>query len=551
MKYIAKKFGSLLLTLLLVSFLSFFAFSVIPGDAAKSQLGTEATPERIEALQKEMGLDRPVLERYASWVTGFFHGDLGTSYSYSMPVGELIRDKVPITIAITVIAFLMILVVSIPIGIFTAQHAGGHLDRLIMTINQVIMSVPGFFIGILITYLFGLILKWFQPGAYVPISENFSGFIGYLVAPSAAIALPRCSMAVKMLRSSVLSQLDADYVRTAYSRGNSTRDAPAMIMDEPTYTHTSLDWHDWWASEDARAYQFIGQDNIYFYCIAQSGMWEALDWNMQQSCVAANYHILYMGKKASSSSQTPPPLAHEMLEHYTPEQLRAHWLSLGLGEKPVSFSPKAFDLRETGKDKDGNPILARDDKRVIDPALKEGALLTGVFNRLARSAFYGVAVKEGDEAAYRTGCIPAGEPSEAARNAAEQAAIAFEQAMHAFELHHALGVCDEFLRAANKRWSDASKAAKNSGDDTAMNQALVDAFHELRVATVLMHGIVPTGCELICEHFAIDPVAFFSWDNIFKTNDELTAELGEQPGTHAIKALPPRFDFFAKHPSQF
>lgn len=223
MKYIAKKFGSLLLTLLLVSFLSFFAFSVIPGDAAKSQLGTEATPERIEALQKEMGLDRPVLEQYASWVTGFFHGDLGTSYSYSMPVGELIRDKVPITIAITVIAFLMILVVSIPIGIFTAQHAGGHLDRLIMTINQVIMSVPGFFIGILITYLFGLILKWFQPGAYVPISENFSGFIGYLVAPSAAIALPRCSMAVKMLRSSVLSQLDADYVRTAYSRGNSTR----------------------------------------------------------------------------------------------------------------------------------------------------------------------------------------------------------------------------------------------------------------------------------------------------------------------------------------
>ena len=153
MKYIAKKFSSLLLTLLLVSFLSFFAFSVIPGDAAKSQLGTEATPERIEALQKEMGLDRPVLERYASWVTGFFHGDLGTSYSYSMPVGELIRDKVPITIAITVIAFLMILVVSIPIGIFTAQHAGGHLDRLIMTINQVIMSVPGFFIGILITYL--------------------------------------------------------------------------------------------------------------------------------------------------------------------------------------------------------------------------------------------------------------------------------------------------------------------------------------------------------------------------------------------------------------
>lgn len=327
--------------------------------------------------------------------------------------------------------------------------------------------------------------------------------------------------------------------------------APAMIMAEPEYTHASLDWRDWWASEDARAYQFIGQDNIYFYCIAQSGMWEALDWNMQQSCVAANYHILYMGKKASSSSQTPPPLAHEMLEHYTPEQLRAHWLSLGLGEKPVSFSPKAFDTRVSGKDKDGTEILACNDKRVIDPVLKEGAMLTGVFNRLARSAFYGVAVKEGDESPYRTGCIPAGAPSAKVSAETEQAILAFEQAMHTFELHHALGVCDEFLRAANKRWSDASKAAKNAEDDKLMTQALVDAFHELRAATVLMHGIVPSGCEKICEHFAIAPEVFFSWEHIFETCDELVAELGEQAGTHAIKVLPPRFDFFEKHPSQY
>ena len=243
-----------------------------------------------------------------------------------------------------------------------------------------------------------------------------------------------------------------------------------------------------------------------------------------------------------------------MLEHYTPSSCAPDWLSLGLGEKPVSFSPKAFDTRVTGKDKDGNPVLARDDKRVIDPALKEGALLTGVFNRLARSCFYGVAVKEGDEATYRTGCIPAGAPSEAVVAETEQAIIAFEQAMHTFELHHALGVCDEFLRAANKRWSDASKGAKNAEGaeaDSAMTQALVDAFHQLRAATVLMHGIVPTGCEKICEHFAIAPEVFFSWDNIFKTNDELVSELGEQPGKHAVKALPPRFDFFEKHPSQF
>lgn len=223
MKYILKKTGTLIITLLIVSFLSFLAFDVIPGDAARSKLGTEATEEQVEALREEMGLDDPVLVQYGRWLQNFVTGDMGESYSYSMPVWELLRDKLPITAALTVLSFLMILALSVPLGIFSAQREGKWPDRILTVLDQVAMSVPGFFWGILITLVFGLILKWFTPGAYVPVSENFWGFLAYLIAPSVAIALPRCAMGVKMLRSSVLAQLEKDYVRTAYARGNGRR----------------------------------------------------------------------------------------------------------------------------------------------------------------------------------------------------------------------------------------------------------------------------------------------------------------------------------------
>ena len=220
MKYVIKKTGTLIITLLIVSFLSFFAFSVIPGDAARSKLGTEATEEQVEALQKEMGLDKPIVVQYGIWLKNFVTGDMGESYSYSMPVAQMLKEKIPVTIAITLMAFLMILALSVPLGIFTAQHEGGWLDRILMVLNQVVMSVPGFLLGIVITYVFGLVLKWFTPGAYVAASEDFAGFLGYLIAPCVAISLPRCAMGVKMLRRSVISQMEADYVRTALARGN-------------------------------------------------------------------------------------------------------------------------------------------------------------------------------------------------------------------------------------------------------------------------------------------------------------------------------------------
>ena len=222
MKYAGKKLVSMLVTLLIVSFLVFFAFAVIPGDAAVSKLGTQATPERIAALRAEMGLDRPFFVRYGDWLFSALRGDFGKSYSYGDSVSALIAQKLPITFALTLLSFLIMLVCAIPLGIYTAKHEGGMLDRIIMVVNQVIMAIPPFFSGIMITYLFGLILKWFQPGSFVSYSVSVGRFFHYLLFPAVAIAIPKAAMTVKLLRSSLLQEAKKDYVRTAYSKGNRT-----------------------------------------------------------------------------------------------------------------------------------------------------------------------------------------------------------------------------------------------------------------------------------------------------------------------------------------
>ena len=223
MKYVGKKLGTMCITLILVSFLVFLCFSVIPGDPALAKLGTEATPERVESLRKEMGLDRPFPVRYADWLFSFVRGDMGTSYSYDLPVKEMLADKVPITVTLSVLSMLIIVAVSIPLGLYTARRQGSAVDRVIYAWNQVIMAVPAFFAGILITLLFGIVLKLFQPGGYVSYTKSVAGFLGYMIFPSIAIALPKISMTVKLLRSGMISEKKMDYARTAYSRGNHTQ----------------------------------------------------------------------------------------------------------------------------------------------------------------------------------------------------------------------------------------------------------------------------------------------------------------------------------------
>lgn len=221
MEYFIKKITGLIITLLIVSILAFLAFEIVPGDPARAILGTEATESKVQALREEMGLNRPLPERYVQWARDFMSGDMGSSYFYQIPVREMIGDKLPITAAMTTLAFLFTLLLSVPVSILSVRYENHLFDRLFLILNQITMSIPPFFIGIMFTVLFGLVFRWFTPGGYVSYTESMADFLGYLLLPSLAIALPKAAMTTKMLRNSLIAEMHQDYVRTAYSRGNS------------------------------------------------------------------------------------------------------------------------------------------------------------------------------------------------------------------------------------------------------------------------------------------------------------------------------------------
>ena len=224
MKYVLKKTGLLLVSLLLISVLAFLAFSVIPGDPATKILGTQYTPERAHQLREELGLNRSLTQRYLSWLSDFVRGDPGISYNYFIPVREVLRGKIQVTVALSLISWVIIVLIGMPLGIFMTKEQRPRLGRFGIISNHVVMAVPPFFMGIMLTYLFGLILKLFTPGNFPGFENNIPQTLLYLLFPALAIALPKAAGVAKMLRSSILKEMRLDYVRTAYRRGNSRWD---------------------------------------------------------------------------------------------------------------------------------------------------------------------------------------------------------------------------------------------------------------------------------------------------------------------------------------
>lgn len=221
MRYLVKKIITLIGTLLLVSFIAFFLFQIVPGDPVTSILGTGYTPERARELREEMGLDKPAAQRYFRWLFDFIQGDFGTSYTYKIPVTKLIGEKMPVTLYLAILTFIIIVVISVPLSVIMAKFGKNRYSKGFDIFNQSVMAVPSFFLGIIVIIIFGLKLKMFTPGAYVDYREDFFGFIRYLIPAAITVAIPKTAMMVKFMKKSLMNEMDSDYVRTAYSKGAS------------------------------------------------------------------------------------------------------------------------------------------------------------------------------------------------------------------------------------------------------------------------------------------------------------------------------------------
>ena len=220
MKFILKKIGTLIITLVIISFLSFLAFSLIPGDAAVASLGMDADEAAVEALREELGLNRPVYVQYGDWLLSAIRGDFGESTQYHLPVSELVAKRLPATITLALYSMVIITLVSFPLGMLGTKKPNGVADTAVTVLSQIGMAVPQFFLGILLTFFFGIVLNWFTVGGYVSPKENLAGF---LILPAVAVAVPKCATMTRYIRNSVVAQKKMDYVRTARGKGNSEK----------------------------------------------------------------------------------------------------------------------------------------------------------------------------------------------------------------------------------------------------------------------------------------------------------------------------------------
>ena len=219
MKYVLKKIVTMVCTLFVISLLTFGVFQILPGNPVDVILGVDADPLQAQALEKQLGLDLPLGERYVNWIGDLFRGDLGDSIRYQVPVGDLLKSSLPVTISLTVFSLLITVVTVIPIAIFLAKNNNKKSALFLSFLTQIGVAVPSFWLGILLIMLFAVTLQVLPSGDFIPFSEDPLGCIRSLILPSVAIAIGTSAVVIRYLKNTLLDQMNLDYVRTARSKG--------------------------------------------------------------------------------------------------------------------------------------------------------------------------------------------------------------------------------------------------------------------------------------------------------------------------------------------
>lgn len=294
------------------------------------------------------------------------------------------------------------------------------------------------------------------------------------------------------------------------------------------HPETNTTYKDWWCSKDCKVVQVLGEDNLYFYGLCEPAIWLSLqnttpptiepeDGQLQMPTLCAMKHVLYGGQKASSSGALTAPTADNLLEHYTSEQLRCYFLSLGINNAAAEFKSKVFS--------------PDDYVNCGDPLVAPANLLTNIFNRLIRSVFYSLYQ-------YFDGKLPNVKPADAVVEECNKTANSYVEKMLNFNMNEVIVLLDEFFRKANQNWSQKSK----SDDLNEKAQLIADTIHIIKTGLTLVHPIAPESAEKTAEYMNVGD-KLWNYDNIETTIDKLCE-------TGTFKQIPPQFDFFKKHESQ-
>ncbi|MCG6858285.1 MAG: ABC transporter permease [Salaquimonas sp.] len=218
-RYVLRRLAIGILTLVFASAVVFFVMEILPGDPARLMLGLNATEDAISALRQQMGLDQPVFVRYLAWIGGLLVGDFGRSYTYSVPVLELVTERAAVSLPLAFLSLILLTVIAIPVGLFAAARRGRAADAIVMGLSQMGVAIPNFWFALLLVYFFAVWLRWVPSGGFPGWQSGLWPGVKALIMPAVALALPQAAILARVTRGALIDVLGEDYIRTARAKG--------------------------------------------------------------------------------------------------------------------------------------------------------------------------------------------------------------------------------------------------------------------------------------------------------------------------------------------